>query len=147
MNPAKPTLLGLVLALSLAACTPRTEAPEPAAEPPVTTMPEAPTETPKPPTPPAGETLTLTDPAALEADRAARQAFHLMGLDFLQTGRYSAEILLSDLELPTGVLWEIRDISDSSYELRITSDSVPGVAWTVTPEGVRARQVEDNQIY
>ena len=27
---------------------------------------------------PAGETITLTDPAALEADRAAREAFHLM---------------------------------------------------------------------
>ena len=45
------------------------------------------------------------------------------------------------------MLWEIREISDSSYQLQITSDSVPGVAWTVTPEGVRARQVEDNRIY
>ena len=45
------------------------------------------------------------------------------------------------------MLWEIREISDSSYQLQITSDSVPGVAWSVTPEGVRARQVEDNRIY
>lgn len=133
----KRTLLGVALALSLAACTPRTSTP--AAAP--TTRPPA--ETPETPT----ETLTLTDPAALEADRAAREAFHLMGLGFLETGRYSAEILLTDLELPSGVLWEIREISDSSYELQLTSDGVPGVAWSVTPEGVSARQVEDNRIY
>lgn len=144
---SKPILLGLVLALSLAACAPRTEAPEPAAEPPATTVPEAPTRTPETPTPSAGETLILTDPAALQADRAARQAFHLMGLDFLETGRYSAEILLSELELPTGVQWAVQEISDTSYALQIISDSVPGVAWSVTPDGVRARQVEDNQIY
>lgn len=144
---SKLTFVGLVLALSLAACAPRTEAPEPTAESPATTAPEAPTETPTAPTPPAGETMVLTDPAALEADRAARQAFHLMGLYFLQTGRYSAEILLSDLELPTGVQWAVQEISDTSYELQIISDSVPGVTWSVTPEGVRARQVEDNQIY
>ena len=143
----KSTLLGLVLALSLAACAPRTEAPESAAEPPTTTVPEAPTETPEAPTPPAGETLVLTDPAALEADRAARQAFHLMGRYFLEPGRYSAEILLSDLELPTGVQWAVQEIANTSYALQIVSDSVPGVAWSVTPEGVRARQVEDNQIY
>ena len=140
---SKLTLLGVALALSLAACAPRTETSEPSAPPPRTT---APSETPEA-SEPAGETITLTDPAALEADRAAREAFHLMGLGFLETGRYSAEILLSDLELPSGVLWEIREISDSSYQLQITSDSVPGVAWTVTPEGVRARQVEDNRIY
>ncbi len=134
----KPTLLVVALALSLAACTPRTGTPEPTT-PPRTTAPETPE--------PAGETLTLTDPAALEADRAAREAFHLMGLGFLETGRYSAEVLLTDLELPGGVLWEIREISDSSYELQLTSDGVPGVAWSVTPEGVSARQVEDNRIY
>ncbi len=134
----KSTLLVVALTLSLAACTPRTGTPEPTT-PPRTTAPQTPE--------PAGETLTLTDPAALEADRAAREAFHLMGLGFLETGRYSAEILLTDLELPSGVLWEIREISDSSYELQVTSDSVPGVAWAVTPEGVRARQVEDNRIY
>ncbi len=140
----KPTLLVVALALSLAACTPRTGTPE-LATPPRTTAPETPAEIPA--ETPAGETLTLTDPAALEADRAAREAFHLMGLGFLETGRYSAEVLLTDLELPGGVLWEIREISDSSYELQLTSDGVPGVAWSVTPEGVSARQVEDNRIY
>lgn len=142
---SRSILLGLVLALSLAACAPRTEAPEPAAEPPATTVPEAPTETPEAPTPPAGETLTLTDPAALEADRAARQAFHLMGLYYLENGSYSANAL--PLDLPSGVRWMVEEISAESYRVRLTSDSVPGVAWTVTPEGVRARQVEDNQIY
>jgi len=136
----KRILMALAVALALAACAPRTEAPEPSTTP----APETPT---APPEAPPTDTLTLTDPAALEADRAAREAFHLMGLNYLETGSYSAEILLSELNLPPGVLWAIQEISDTSYTLQITSDSVPGVAWTVTPEGVRARQVVDNQIY
>lgn len=139
MTLPRRTLTALAVAFALAACAPRTESSSPSARPSATL--------PEPPETPVGETLTLTDPAALEADRAAREAFHLMGLDYLETGLYSAEILLSDLDLPPGVLWEIRELSNTSYELRITSDSVPGVAWSVTPEGVRARQIEDNRIY
>ena len=142
------TLVTLAALLVLAACAPRTETPEPSTTPPATTpAPERPTAPPSAPEPPLADTLTLTDPAALEADRTAREAFHLMGLNYLETGRYSAEILLDELDLPTGVLWTIQEVSETSYRLQITSDSVPGVVWAVTPEGVRARQVEDNQIY
>jgi hypothetical protein len=137
--------MALAALLVLAACAPRTETPEPPTTPPATTpAPERPT---APSEAPPADTLTLTDPAALEADRTAREAFHLMGLNYLETGRYSAEILLNELDLPTGVLWTIQEVSETSYRLQITSDSVPGVVWAVTPEGVRARQVEDNQIY
>ena len=146
MTLSRRTLTALAALLVLAACAPRAETPEPSA--PVTTpAPERPTAPPSAPEPPLADTLTLTDPAALEADRTAREAFHLMGLNYLETGRYSAEILLDELDLPTGVLWTIQEVSETSYRLQITSDSVPGVVWSVTPEGVSARQVENNQIY
>lgn len=141
MTP-KRTLTALALALALAACTPRTDTPAAPAEPTTPTTPAAPA-----PEEPKREGRVLRDPAALEADRAAREAFHLMGLAYLETGRYSADVLLRELNLPPGVLWAIQEISETSYTLQLTSDSVPGVAWTVTPEGVVAREVADNRIY
>jgi hypothetical protein len=134
----KRILTALALALALAACTPRTATPAAPAAP-------APEESER--EEPERERRVLTDPAALEADRAAREAFHLMGLAYLETGSYSAEVLLRELNLPPGVLWAIQEISETSYTLQLTSDSVPGVAWTVTPEGVVARAVADNRIY
>lgn len=69
-----------------------------------------------------------------------------MELAYLETGAYSANILLAELTLPSGVRWMLEDLSETSYTLRITADALPTVAWFVTPEGVVARQVEDNRI-
>lgn len=136
------TLTALALGLTLAACAPRTQS-TPSARPPVTQeQPGTPT---GPNTPPEGNRV-LTDPAALEVDRAARQAFHLMGLEYARTGAYSVNALVSDLELPSGARWELEDLKPKTYSLRFTSDSVPGVAWFVTPKGVEAQEVDDNQI-
>lgn len=127
-------LTALALALALAACAPRTQTseqiPETPTRPPQTTpAPDRPSDTPD-----GG--VVLTDPAALEVDRAARQAFHLMGLEFARTGAYSVNALVSDLELPSGARWELENLAEDTYALRFTSDNVPDVAWRVTPEGV-----------
>ena len=146
----KFTLTALVLALAMTACAPRTQS-TPNARPPTTQgqqgqrgqqQPGAPT---RPNAAPGGN-RALTDPAALEVDRAARQAFHLMGLGYARTGTYSVNALVSDLELPSGARWELEDLKPETYRLRFTSDSVPGVAWFVTPEGVKAQQTNDDQI-
>lgn len=146
-SPVRLALAALLVAASLAACAPRTRTPAPApVQPPVEQpQPEAPAETPEQGAP--GGSIVLTDPVALETDRAAREAFHLMELSYLETGVYSANVLLSDLNLPNGVRWMLEDLSETSYTLRITSDALPEVAWFVSPEGVVARQVEDNRIY
>ena len=129
-----------LLALLLAACAPRTQS-TPTASPPAGTA-----------TPPAtasggGAGLALTDPAALEVDRAAREAFHLMGLEYARTGSYSVNVLVSDLTLPSGARWELADLKPQTYALRFTSDNVPEVAWLVTPTGVTTERVAANQIY
>ena len=138
----KITLTALALALTLAACAPRTQS-TPNARPPAT-QPQPGTQA-RPNTPPGGNRV-LTDPAALEVDRAARQAFHLMGLGYARTGAYSVNALVSDLELPSGARWELEDLTPETYRLRFTSDNVPDVAWLVTPEGVQAEQTNDNRI-
>jgi hypothetical protein len=142
---ARSGLAALLAAFCLAACAPRAGAPAPVtpapAPPPAQEAPAAPPEREAP-----GETIVLTDPIALETDRAAREAFHLMELAYLETGVYSANILLAELTLPSGVRWMLEDLSETSYTLRITADALPTVAWFVTPEGVVARQVEDNRI-
>ena len=102
--------------------------------------------TPGRPNTPSGGNRVLTDPAALEVDRAAREAFHLMGLEYARTGSYSVNTLVSDLELPSGARWELQDLKPKTYRLRFTSDNVPDVAWLVTPEGVKAQQTSDNRI-
>ncbi len=139
MTQHRRTFTALALALALAACAPRTQTPETPARPPQTTP-----ETNRTPGTPGG--VVLTDPAALEVDRAARQAFHLMGLEYTRTGAYSVNVLVSDLELPSGARWELENLTPETYALRFTSDSVPDVAWRVTPEGVTAQEVEANQI-
>ena len=138
----KATLTALALALALSACAPRTQS-TPNARPP-TTQPQPGTPT-RPNTPPGGN-RTLTDPAALEVDRAARQAFHLLGLEYARTGTYSVNTLVSDLELPSGARWELEDLKPNTYKLRFTSDNVPNVAWLVTPKGVTTQRVDANQI-
>ena len=137
MTQSKRIFTALTLALALAACAPRTQ-PETVTRPPETA--------PETPTTPRGGPI-LTDPAALEVDRAAREAFHLMGLEYTRTGSYSVNILLSDLDLPSGARWELENPGPETYALRFTSDNVPEVAWLVTPEGVTAQSVEANQIF
>ena len=138
----KFTLTALALALAMTACAPRTQ-PTPTARPPATQgQPGTPT---RPNALPKGNRV-LTDPAALEVDRAAREAFHLMGLGYARTGAYSVNTLVSDLELPSGARWELEDLKPKTYKLRFTSDNVPDVAWLVTPEGVKAQQTNDNRI-
>ncbi len=142
MAQPKRIFTALTLALALAACAPRTQTSERA---PPTRLPQtspAPGRTPG--TPDGG--VALTDPAALEVDRAARQAFHLMGLEFTRTGAYSVNVLVSDLELPSGARWELENLAADTYALRFTSDNVPEIAWRVTPEGVESQQVDTNQI-
>ncbi len=138
MTQQRRTLTVLALAFALAACAPRTQTPKIPVRPPQTT-PE--------PERPSGNKLVLTDPAALDVDRSAREAFHLMGLEYARTGAYSVNVLVSDLELPSGARWALENITPETYALRFTSDNVPEVAWFVSPEGVKARQVDAKQIY
>lgn len=128
----KRTVVALALLLTLAACAPRTEAPETATPP--QTVPGV-------PAPPA-----LASPAARAVDRAAREAFHLMGLGYARTGAYSVNVLVSDLDLPSGARWQLENLAEATYALRFTSDDVPGVAWLVTPNGVVTQGTETNEI-
>ena len=127
------TLTALALLVTLAACAPRTDTPE-AVTPPPQTAPE----TPAPP--------QLTDPAARAVDRAAREAFHLMGLEYARTGAYSVNVLVSDLDLPSGARWQLENLAEETYALRFTSDDVPDFSWLVMPDGVVIQQAETNQI-
>jgi hypothetical protein len=138
MTLPRPLLVALLLALALAACAPRTD--QGAATPP--TVPEPVPETEQP----SEQPTPSTDPAALEVERAAQQAFHLMGLEYSRTGVYSVNVLASDLELPSGARWQLENIADTTYALRFTSDNVPEIAWLVTPEGVSTERVEANEI-
>lgn len=144
MTQHRRIFTALALALALAACAPRTQTSEQAPENPA----RPPQTTPEPDRPPGnpGGGVVLTDPAALEVDRAARQAFHLMGLEYTRTGAYSVNVLVSDLELPSGARWELENLEPETYALRFTSDNVSEVAWRVTPEGVEAQKVDTNQI-
>lgn len=145
------SLVALIIATSLAACAPRTRTPQAAPiTPPPAETPAPPPEEAEPAAPPETppeESIVLTDPVALETDRVAREAFHLMELSYLETGTYSANVMISDLVLPGGVRWMLEDLSETSYTLRFTSDDLPAVAWFVSPDGVTARQVDDNRIY
>lgn len=126
------TLTALALLVTLAACAPRTSTPETVAPP--QTAPE----TPAP--------LELNDPAARAVDRAAREAFHLMGLEYARTGAYSVNVLVSDLELPSGARWQLENLSEETYTLRFTADDLPDFSWLVMPDGVVIEQAETNQI-
>jgi len=78
----------------------------------------------------------LAGPAAQEVERAAYVAFHRMELGRLQLGAYTTNVLV-DVELPRGTRLTLEDFDDDGYRLRVDSDAVPGVAWYVTPRGVR----------
>ena len=60
-----------------------------------------------------------------------------MEIGFLQTGTYTTNALV-DLDLPRGVKWTLEEFSDSSYQLRFTSDDQPEEVWLVSPRGVMA---------
>ena len=127
------TLTALALLVTLAACAPRTSTPETVTPPPQTAP-----ETPAPP--------QLTDPAARAVDRTAREAFHLMGLEYARTGAYSVNVLVSDLDLPSGARWQLENLAEATYALRFTSDDVPDFSWLVMPDGVVIEQNETDQI-
>ncbi len=78
----------------------------------------------------------FAEPAAQQAETAARIAYHRMELGLLETGSYTTNALV-DLDLPKGVRWVLEDFVGDSYSLLFTVDSVPGIAWRVTPSGVR----------
>ncbi|HSL96626.1 MAG TPA: hypothetical protein VLA35_12040, partial [Thermoleophilia bacterium] len=63
-------------------------------------------------------------------------AYHRMELGRLQLGVYTTNVLV-DVELPRGARLTLEAFDDDGYRLRVDSDAVPGVAWYVTPSGVR----------
>ncbi len=76
--------------------------------------------------------------AAQAAATTAEVIYHRMAIGFLETGAYTTNVLV-DVTLPAGTRWTLADYpaDGSSYVLLITSDSVSGVAWRVSPDGVR----------
>jgi hypothetical protein len=85
---------------------------------------------------PAAVADRLAGPAAQEVERTAYVAYHRMELGRLQLGAYTTNVLV-DVELPRGARLTLEDFADDGYRLRVDSDAVPGVAWYVTPSGVR----------
>ncbi|MBW6454596.1 MAG: hypothetical protein K0A98_01810 [Trueperaceae bacterium] len=78
----------------------------------------------------------LAGPAAQEVERTAYVAYHRMELGRLQLGVYTTNVLV-DVVLPRGARLTLEDFTDDGYRLRVDSDAVPGVAWYVSPSGVR----------
>jgi len=76
--------------------------------------------------------------AASRLDTTARIVYHRMAIGFLETGAYTTNVLV-DVQLPAGARWTLEAYprDGSSYRLRITSTQVPGIAWEVSPGGVR----------
>jgi hypothetical protein len=85
---------------------------------------------------PATTTDVLADPAAQALERTASEAYHRMELGRLRTGAYTTNVLV-DVELPQGARVTVEAFSGDDYRLRVDSDAVPGVAWLVSPRGVR----------
>jgi len=77
----------------------------------------------------------FASPAAVQAERTATIAFHRMEIGFLEQGSYTTNVLV-DLKLPRGVMWRLEDFSGDSYSLLFTVDSIPDIAWRVSPSGV-----------
>ncbi len=75
-------------------------------------------------------------PAALEVERAAKEAYHRMELGRLRLGVYTTNVLV-DLDLPRGARVTVEAFGDDDYRLRFTSDAALDLAWIVTPDGVR----------
>ncbi len=79
---------------------------------------------------------------ALDVERAAQEAYHRMEIGRIRTGAYTLEPLV-DVALPRGARWSVRGTFGADvYQLRFASDLIPGVAWIVSPAGVR-RVVEE----
>jgi hypothetical protein len=87
--------------------------------------------------PQAQAPLAASD-AAATVQRTAEIIYHRMAIGYLETGAYTTNVLV-DVQLPEGARWTLADYPQdgSSYALVLTSDQVPGVAWRVTPSGVR----------
>lgn len=109
-------LLALALAVGLVGCAPSALSPRPG-----TTAPSA------------------ADPAERDLQRTAAIVYHRMALGFLESGRYTTNVLV-DVSLPQGVRWTLIDYPEdgSGYTLELTSDAVPARAYRVSPDGVRA---------
>lgn len=75
-------------------------------------------------------------PAAREVERAAQEAYHRMELGRLRLGTYTTNVLV-DLDLPRGARVTVEAFGDDTYRLQLTSDAALGLAWIVTPDGVR----------
>ena len=137
MNLPQRTLMALAITLVLAACAPRTD--ESSRIPLTPTPPRS-----APQTPPG--TPDLSDPDIKAVDGAAKEAFRLMGQSYERGGSYDVSSLASGLKLPPGVRWQLENLSNIDYVLRFTSDTVPDLAWLVTPEGVKIEDVATNRI-
>jgi hypothetical protein len=85
---------------------------------------------------PAAVAETLDTPAARAVARAAEETFHRMELGRLATGVYTTNVLV-DVDLPRGARITVEAFTDDDYRLRVEGDQVAGVAWIVTPRGVR----------
>jgi|SRR5690554_6315929 hypothetical protein len=78
------------------------------------------------------------DSAVAELERTANVIFHRMELGFLEGGAYTTNVLV-DVQLPEGARWTLQEFAGdgSTYSLLLTSSRVEGVAWEVSPRGVR----------
>lgn len=85
---------------------------------------------------PAAVAERLGSPAAQALERTAQEAFHRMELGRLRLGAYTTNVLV-DLELPRGARWTLEAFDGQDYRLRVEGDAVEGVAWLVSPRGVR----------
>jgi hypothetical protein len=85
---------------------------------------------------PAAVAEALDTPAAHAVARAAEETYHRMELGRLATGVYTTNVLV-DVDLPRGARITVEAFADDDYRLRVEGDQVAGVAWLVTPRGVR----------
>ena len=76
--------------------------------------------------------------AARQLDITALIVYHRMAIGYLETGAYTTNVLV-DVQLPAGARWTLEAYPNggTSYRLRIISTQVPGIAWEVSPDGVR----------
>lgn len=84
-------------------------------------------------------TRTLTEitasPESQQLEQTARLAYFKMEEAKIETGVYNT-IVLADLTLPQGVLWQLESLTEDGYQLRFVSSDVPGFAYLVNPDGV-----------
>jgi hypothetical protein len=85
---------------------------------------------------PSATAERLASPAAQALERTAAEAYHRMELGRLQTGSYTTNVLV-DVDLPRGARVTVEAHAGDDYRLRVDSDALPGVAWLVSPSGVR----------